>query len=205
MEINSLAALPEHLQIVLVSGYVGYITAYAGYRNKERKDELLYGILVFGLFGYIFYDFTRASYGHVFMPAVGAMLVSFLSAIFWRKYGRRLLCGLLHKAAISNEDGIKTVWERVIQDTTIYPTQLVVHLKDGSRLECDEVQAFSDAPIPRFYADNEGGIALYVNKRTAPDGSVKEMASVRDPDWGDRITYVPKEEIARIAVRFKGK
>lgn len=205
MELKDIASLPEQLQVILASGYLGYSIAYAGFRENERKDDVLYGILAFGMFGYIFYDATRKMFSALWVPGLGALLVSVLVAIFWRKYGRRWFNSLMHKAAISNEDGIKTTWARIIQDTTIAPSQLVVQLKDGSVLECDDVQSFHDAPVPLYYVDSEGSIAFYVTRKTLPNGEVKDLNHTRHTEWGDKITYVPKDQILSAAIRFLKK
>lgn len=205
MEFKDIMSLPEQLQVILVSGYLGYSIAYSGFRDNERKDEMFYGILSFGIFGYIFYDFTRKAYLSFWFPGLGALLVSVLVALFWRKYGRRSFNTVMHKAAISNEDGIKTVWTKIVQDTNIAPTQLVVQLKDGSIIECDEVQSFGDAPIPRYYTDNDGNIALYGTSKISASGETIKCQYTRDAKWGDRITYIPKEQIASISIRFLKK
>ncbi len=197
--------LPEHLQIIIVSGYLGHVVANSGYRDNERKDELLYGILVFGLFGYMAFDLSRGLSQHIILPGLIALATSIVVAIVWRKYLWDLLHKLLHKAAISNEDNIKGVWTGIIQNTKIAPTQIVVALKSGAVFECDDVQQFKDSPIPLYYSDNNGNIAIYVTKRTSPDGQEVEVKATQNPDWGDRITYIPAEEISNIDIRFLKK
>jgi hypothetical protein len=205
VELKDFASLPEQLQVILVSGYLGYSIAHAGFRDNERKDDVLYGILSFGIFGYIFYDFTRKAYATFLLPGLGALLVSVFVALFWRKYGRRTFNAVLHKSAISNEDGIKTTWARLIQDTTIAPSQLVVLLKDGSVIECDDVQSFGNAPVPLYYTDAEGSIAFYVTRKISATGEVKELQHTRNTEWGDKITYVSKDQISSISIRFLKK
>lgn len=202
MELKDFASLPEQLQIILVSGYLGYSIAHAGFRDNERKEDVFYGILSFGIFGYIFYDFTRSAHSSFLWPGLGALTVSVFVALFWRKYGKRWFNRILHKAAISNEDGIKTTWSRIIQDTTIAPSQLVVQLKDGNIIECDDVQSFVSAPIPLYYTDSDGNIAFYATRKIAPSGDVKELQYTRDANYGDKITYIPKDQIASISIRF---
>lgn len=205
MEFKELASLPEQLQVIMVSGYLGYSIAHAGFRDNERKEDVLYGILSFGIFGYIFYDLTRSAYSSFLWPGLGALLLSVFIAMFWRKYGKCWFNKILHKAAISNEDGIKTTWTRIIQDTTIAPSQLVVYLKDGCVVECDEVQSFGDAPIPLYYTDAETNIALYATRQTMANGEVKEFKHTRDATWGDKIRYIPKDQISSISIRFLKK
>ncbi len=202
MEIKDLTSLPEQLQVVFVSGYLGYCIAYAGYRENERTQDVLYGVLAFGIFGYVFYDVTRKYFVSFLIPGLGALVVSVLVAMLWRKYGKRWFNCVLHKAAISNEDGIRTTWTRIIQDTTIAPRQIVVYLKDGTVLECDDVQSFGEAPIPLYYTDSEGNIALYVTTKTVKDCEPKEVEHVRH-DWGDKLTYIPKDQVASVQIRFQ--
>lgn len=202
MELKDFASLPEQLQVILVSGYLGYSIAYAGFRENERKEDVFYGVLSFGIFGYIFYDFTRKAHSSFLWPGLGALLVSVLIALFWRKYGRRWFNATLHKAAISNEDGIKTVWSRITQDTAIAPSQLVVQLKDGSVVECDDVQSFSNAPIPRYYTDSDGNVAFYATRKISATGEEKILQHTRHADYGDKITYIPKDQIASISIRL---
>lgn len=202
MELKDIASLPEQIQVIIVSGYLGYSIAYAGFRDNERKDDVVYGIFSFGIFGYIFYDYTRTAYLSFLFPGLGALLISVLVAIFWRKYGRRGFNAALHRAAISNEDGIKTAWSRIIQDTTIVPRQIVVQMKDGSKYSCDDVQAFRTAPIPLFYTDSEGNLAIYVTQKTTTGGIETSVDAVHHDTWGDRITFIPAKDIANVDLRF---
>ena len=203
-EIGSLANLPEHIQIVIATGYIGHSIARSGLRDKERKDELLYGIIVFGLIGYIAYDLFKSKFTHFLVPAIVATIVVIFFACVWRKYGRNW-SKLLHGAGVLNEDGTNSVWVGLTQSTHIGPTQISVLLNDGTTLECNDVQSFSDAPFPRYYTDNEGNIGFYVTKVKQPDGTIKEKPTVRDKGWGDRLTYVPSTEISRVMIRFKSK
>jgi hypothetical protein len=46
-----------------------------------------------------------------------------------------------------------------------------------------------------------GDVALYLTHEEAADGKVKTLATVRDPGYGDRITYVPASHVKRITIR----
>ncbi|MCI5120982.1 MAG: hypothetical protein D3908_07315 [Candidatus Electrothrix sp. AUS4] len=204
-QIESLLNLPEYIQIVIATGYIGHSIAKAGFRDKERKDELLYSIMVYGLFGYAVYH-TADSNGFCFLAsALFAIISVVVAAIFWRKTGSRIFNKILHNAAISNEDGTPDVWTGIIQCTHAGPTQVVVVLKDGTELSCNDVQSFRNASFPKYYTDNAGNIAFYVTSIKKNDGTVKEMPSVRDSQWGDRLTYIPASEISRVMIRFKNK
>lgn len=202
MDIHSLSQIPENIQIILASGYIGHCLAKSGYRGKERKDQLFYGIMVFGLIGYTVFLQAQTILWSFGLSAACSVVISILSGVFWRKFGKKCLDRFLHWAAISNEDGIPTTWARLTEDTDIALTQVSVSLKNGSRLNCDDVSEFADMPVPAFYSDDDGNLALYVTSRTEKDGTITEMEHITDPDYGSRITFVPKEEIARVAFRY---
>jgi hypothetical protein len=206
METNIFTTLPEHIQIALATGYLGYSIARAGYRKNERKDDVLYGILVYGLVGYMCYDFVRPLATHFFLPAVAASVATAATALIWRKKLSAVWYKFLHTSAISNEDNIPDVWSGIIQRTDVAPTQVSVHMKNGTTLKCHNVPKFRNAPFPFYYADSEGNIAIYATHKQAPsDSEIRELPNVRDTTWGDRLTYVPKEEISYITVRLKKK
>ena len=202
MELKDLATLPEQLQVIFVSGYLGYSIAYSGFRENERKEDLFYGVLSFGIFGFAIYDLSSPYFESFAIPGLLALLTSVGVAMLWRKYVKRWFFKMLHKAAISNEDGIPTVWSRITQDTTIAPRQLTVELKDGSKYICDDVDSFATAPIPMYYTDSAGNIAMHVTHKAKKDEAETPVAAVRHDSWGDRITYIPAKDIATIDFRF---
>lgn len=197
--------IPQYIQIVIVTGYIGFRIARSGLRERERKDELLYGILVYGLIGYIIYDLCMPFYKYVLVPAIVSTATTILVAIFWRKYGSNFWNDAMHKLQVSNEDGTPDVWSGITQCTSSGPTQVEIILKDGTSLACNDVQSFSDAPFPRYYTDNFGNMAIYVTHKKNPNSDKKEQKTVRDAEWGDRITYVPSQCIERVLFRFKHK
>lgn len=203
--VESLLTLPEYIQIVIATGYIGYSVAKSGLRDKERKDELLYGVIVYGLFGYIAYDLFKSHFTYFFFPAIFATVFSVMIACLWRKFGKPLSNFFLQKAGVLNEDGTPSVWVGLTQATHVGPTQMSVRLKDGSILNCDDVQSFRNAPFPKYYTDNDMNIALYVTSSKSPDGVKEDHPTVRDETWGDRLTYVPASEISRVQVRIKKK
>ncbi|ADW16393.1 hypothetical protein Despr_0204 [Desulfobulbus propionicus DSM 2032] len=204
-DIENLLNLPEYIQIVIATGYIGHSIARSGLRDKERKDELLYGIIVFGLFGYVAFDLVKPFFSYFLIPAIIAVVSVVVISCLWRKVGKPLTNTIFQNAGVLNEDGIPNVWTGITQCTHAGPTQVKVLLKDGSALICNNVQSFGDAAFPKYYTDNDGNIALYVTSIRKTDGTTKEMTTVRDADWGDRLTYVPASEISRVMIRFKKK
>lgn len=206
MDANIFTTLPEHIQITLATGYLGYSIAQSGYRKNERKDDMLYSILVYGLVGYMCYDLVRPFAAHFFLPAVAASVATSVTALIWRKKLRGLWYKFLHLSAISNEDNIPDVWSGIIQRTDVAPSQVTVFLKNGAVMKCDNISDFNDAPFPRYYTDTDGNFALYVTRDKQPsDTEMKDCPNVRDPHWGDRLTFIPKDEISHISIRFVKK
>gem|GEM_PF-3600798 len=205
MNIESLWQLPEYIQIVLVTGYIGHSVAKAGYRSGERKDELFYGVMVFGLIGYVFFMLSQSAYDVFVISVIISVSVTMMSAMIWRKSLKRQVDRFFNWAGVSNEDGIPTVLSRLTQDTGIAMTQISVHLKNGSCLECDDVQAFRGMAVPLCYTDDNGNIALYVTGKKDSEGVYTCMDEISDASMGDRITYIPKEEVSRVAFRFLRK
>ncbi len=197
--------LPQYIQVIIATGYIGYIIARRGFRDQERKDELFYGVMVFGLIGYgaVFFMVSR-DFGFLLAVTAGFVAV-IIAAVLWRKVISRLINRILHVYGVSNEDGTPSVWVGLMQNTSIIPTQISLKLKNGERLECEDVRAFNNASIPRFYADNEGNIALYVTHRRKKDGEKTETKSVSKEGWGDRLTYVKNDMIETVSIRYKKK
>jgi hypothetical protein len=80
-----------------------------------------------------------------------------------------------------------------------------VLLDDGSWLSCQNAVDFNNAPFGPFQLGPNGDIALYVTDISSPDGVDKPQLTLRDPAFGDRITYVPAARIKRITVRYLRK
>lgn len=128
-----------------------------------------------------------------FIPAlIISLVVVMVIAVLWRKVLRGLVNKVLHDSRIANEDGMPSVWVGLMQNTKIVPTQLSVKLTTGERLSCRDVQAFGNASVPRFYADNDGNIALYVTDKIKKDGTKVTRDDVVLEGWGERLTFVKK-------------
>ena len=201
--LENIIDLPVYIQVVIATGYIGYSLAKRGLRDKERKDELFYGIMVFGLIGYSVMSFLVGK-EIAFIPAIAiSLVITVIIAILWRKVLRDLVNKILHDSRIANEDGSPSVWIGLMQNTKIIPTQLSIKLINGERLSCRDVQAFGNAPVPRFYADNDGNIALYVTDKIKKDGSKAKRDDVFVEGWGERLTFVKKEMIESVSIRYK--
>lgn len=194
---------PMHIQVALASGYVGYSLARRGLRERERTADVWLCVLAFGLVGLVGWDAAGRVGEALAWKAAAAVLASAASGALWRRWGRRRLTLALGAAGISRENELGQSWQRIIQDTSMAPTELRVTLKDGTVLKCYDVQSFGDAALSRGTFDNDGNVALYVTDVIASDGTEREANDVRDPVYGDLLTYVPREEILHVGIRLK--
>ncbi len=201
-DIQNFFNLSESLQLVIASGYIGYIISQFGYRKNERGDEFFYGMITFGLLGTMFFHIWASLFPGFPLPAFLSILCVIVLALLWRKWLRRCFFAVLHLAKITNDDGISTVWSRITQDTEMAPTQVMVEMSDGSAYFCENVSAFDDALIPRYYTDDDGNIAMYVTKYINTRGETEPCKNVRDEHWGDMVTYIPKDMIKSVNFRF---
>ncbi|MEW5248698.1 hypothetical protein [Microbulbifer discodermiae] len=181
--------------------------ARQGFREGERKDELLYGILVYGLIGWlVFYYVLNLRSGSYILASLAAALSCWVTGLLWRGWGQRWYFELLYRAGLTTDNGQGALWNRLQQDTRISPTQVVVTLLDGTKLSCDSVQEFDDAAVPLYETDRAGNIALYVNLKKKPDWEDwKAVESVRSSSWGDNLTYIPSREVRHVEVRYLKK
>lgn len=62
---------------------------------------------------------------------------------------------------------------------------------------------FENAPFGPVYLGTRGDIALYVTRVKKKGEDARSQDTVRNPDFGDRITYVPASRIRRVTMRFK--
>jgi hypothetical protein len=80
-------------------------------------------------------------------------------------------------------------------------TQIAVRLDDDTWLRCDDLRQFEHAPFAPYVLGPSGDVALYLTHEETPDGKLKPQSTVCDPDYGDRITYVPASRIKQIVIR----
>ncbi|MEM0954963.1 MAG: hypothetical protein AAGI24_12550 [Pseudomonadota bacterium] len=201
MEIKDLLELPVYLQLMLVSGYVGYSTTRRGQADKQRADQVLYGVLVFGFIGSFAYDFAE-SRGLPFWWGVAASVgASWIAGVVWTLKLRNYYFLLLHRARVTNADDYDSTWDKLSLDTSIAFTQVVVYKKDGSAYSCEKLPDYDRAPIPRFQTDKTGAIALYAEFKKRPDSDDWEEQDVNGDEWGTLLTYIPGSEVAEIRLR----
>ena len=193
-------ALPFALQVALGSGYLAYLIAYAGLRDKHSQTEVIFRAVAFGLVA------TAVLTGLGNSCAV-APFVAFIATIvvgaFWRLVGREWARRVLRATDVSLTDDTPTAWLSITAiRTDLRPSQIVVDLNDGRTLMCDDTTQFSDAPHGPCVFGLQGDIAFYVTSERRKDGEWFDHCGVVDSSWGAKLTYVPAAAIGRVEMRF---
>ena len=196
---QDLLTLPFAIQVALSSGYLAYLVAFAGLRSHHTTTDMLFRVFVFSSLGTaIFYLLPNDP----ILAAALATLVSLVLALFWRKYGNRASKFILRKLQVSWSDDVPSAWLSITAERTdLRPSQIVVQLRDGRLLMCEDTRKFANAPFGPCMFGLEGSVAMYVTAEMRPNGEWIEQKDVIHPHEGARITHIPASEIARSEIR----
>lgn len=204
MPATELLELPWQVQFTLASGFAAYALAYAGIRAHHKTIEIAFGTLVFSLATTgVFWTLVDKN----FVVPPGAMVIAFfvtlLVGLIWRKFGRRIVRGVLRASHVSHADDDPSAWGALFDGAEFNVSQIAVRLDDGTWLRCDDTSPFADAPFGPCILGGAGDVLMYLTEEQSSDGSVKEMKSVKSVKYGDRITYIPAGRISSINIRHK--
>lgn len=201
MGIDKVVMLPLYIQIMLGCGYLGYLIARQGFRRNEQVADQVLGVIAFGLPAlpawFSVLDVTQS----VMLAALGALVFCVLFALLWRVWLGDAWFAFTHDRQISNDDGRGNIWDTLIQDTQLYPTQITIYLKGGERLRCADTFEIKDTAInaPVLF-DGAGNVAFFATEEWL-EGQWKPIEEVQHA-WGDRLTYIPAAEIVRADIRY---
>jgi len=197
-----LLALPWKIQIALVAGYAGYMLAYLGLRNNHTASDVFFKTILFSLIASAALSLKWIT--SPFHQSSVAILATILAGLIWNKWARHLYDHALRKFGI-NYDDYPTAWLTITHDQTHYYTQISVLLEDGTWLECRQLAEFKNAPLGPAVFGPDGDVGLYITHIKKVGDEAKELNTTVDGHYGMRMTYIPKERIARINVRKKLK
>lgn len=199
MTVSTLLSLPLGIQIALGSGCAAYFVAYSGIRDRHRTIDIAFITLVFSLASSATFALT-SSWGWIEKGFV-AFICPVVIALIWRKWGRNALRALLRASNISWSDDDPSALATLSSNSRFRVSQVAVLLDDGTWLSCDDTRQFNDAPYgPCLFGPN-GDVALYLTHEEPPGEEARDMQTTRNPDYGDRITYIPAARIRRITLR----
>ena len=57
-------------------------------------------------------------------------------------------------------------------------------------------------PMGPYVLGWTGDALLYVDQSISADGNVKIVEDAFDDNWGNLLTYIPKDEIRKISIRY---
>jgi hypothetical protein len=126
-----------------------------------------------------------------------------LAAAFWRKWGCVWWQALLRKWNISHSDNTASALGGLRLRTNAELTGVAVLLNDGSWLTCDDTSVFTKCVYPPFTVGENGDVLMYISSKTDSSGAETALSSTLSEDFGDRLTYIPVDRIARINMRFR--
>lgn len=122
--------------------------------------------------------------------------------LFWRRRGIDLLTSLLRGPDTTWSDDSPSEWVR-LQANSSYPvSQISVLLTDGTWLHCDDTAVFNGAPWAPYVLGTSGDVLMYTSSVKPKDGADRPQLTTLDR-MGDRITYIPAAQIARITLRHQ--
>lgn len=198
---NQFFDLSLSIQVALGAGYLGYVTAYAGFRRDHRVEDVLFISLAFAAVAMLTFGFVEQSQG-VFAAALLAFGSSLALAALWRKWGRRAWLWATTNAGIHRDDGSHDAWSQIVQ-TDLQIGQVSVHMKDGRVLYLSDRRKYENSPWKGLYLGGNGAVVMVVEKEKDVDGLITERNGIADPEWGTRLTYLPASEIQRVNIRMK--
>jgi len=188
------------IQVALASGYLAYITAYAGLRRGHATQDAIFISLVFSVVALLCFELIPIE--PAYLRAAMASASALVSGIFWRKIGRPFWLWLMQKTGVHREDGVHAPWDVLVQ-TDRKVGQISVHLKNGRVLYLHDRREFLGSPWEGLYLGGDGSVIMAVESEELPDGTEEIREAVRDDAWGTRMTYIPASEIARVNIRIK--
>jgi hypothetical protein len=191
-------------QVILVSGYIGYVVAYSGRRSSHKAIDYAAIPLCFGLIGLLGFSQTllKIPVGNEYRDVIASLVALFSSvvvALVWRAKLASLVRQFLRFLKADQDDGFPTAWQTITQEPGLNYSQVFVTLKSGRCLESYQLAPYNSLPNGPVVLGPDGSIALYVNAITEK-GERREISTISDYD-GHRITYIPAEQIVEVDFR----
>jgi hypothetical protein len=200
-EIATLLSLPFDTLFVVAVGYLGFRAAYIGRGAGNNAIDTLFLSAVFGLIAkatVVGLTTWPVSNGIAY-PA--SILVTLSLAYAWRGFAQELVFKLLRWLRINDHDGFSNVWQSMLARPLPVVSQVVVRLKSGRHVMCDNTVLYQDYPLGPVLFGEDGSVALYVTHvRTDPVEGWVEQSPVID-GWGNSMTFIRADEISDVSVR----
>lgn len=197
--IVELLNLPFGTLVVLGSGYIGYRLAYIGHDGPHGPADVVFISLSFAALAKAVMLIHGGSHILASIPAFAAV---FLSALLWRLVLSPFFQERFRSSGMIDHDRGRNVWESMLMRTHLnVPTQVIVTLKNGRQLMCDDTQDFVSEPLGPCLFGPDGSVSLYVTAITSKDLTEWENADASDDGCGSAMTFIPAGEIERVRIR----
>jgi len=196
-----LLSLPWEVQVALAGGYAAYAIANVGARAHHRTIDVAFATLVFGLLatGILV---LAAGWGWTPISAgIAAFIGALTGGVIWRKWGRDLLRATLRTLNVTWTDDDPSALASLSMNARFPVSQICVLLDDGTWLRCDNTAKFNDAPYGPVLIGPNGDVAFYLTHIEEKGSEARELKTVRDGYYGDRIAYIPSSRIQRLTLR----
>lgn len=190
-------------------GYVAYYIANVGIRDHHKPADVTFSILVFAFVAAFAFYFSRWMVGLSLVASSGiAFFFAMVVGALWRSVGKPRFERVLRVAQISHADDIPSAWMALHGERRV-ARQLVVQLKDGTWLMCDDLSKFRDSPNGPCVLGAKGDILMYVTDKLTETQRKRGADFVQvshpiDQEWGHEITYIPVDQIVRVDFRRMG-
>jgi hypothetical protein len=198
--LQDLTALPWHLQLVLGAGYCAYLIAYVGLRRNHRPMDTLFAAMSFGLIAATLLYLAR---GTAILPQAAIAFGGTIAAgVIWRAFLRDGVRALLRSVSYSWADESASAWDCLQENSRFRPTQLTVETDDGWCFHCSDAARVKDLPFGPFVLGTSGDVLMYADRSEPPGAEACDVPGAFDGAWGNQVTYLPKERVRRVAIRF---
>ncbi|MDO6586825.1 hypothetical protein Q4543_15030 [Salipiger sp. 1_MG-2023] len=188
------------LQAALAAGYLGYVTAYAGFRRDHAATDAVFISLAFASLAMLAFVLLER-FGLV-ASFIAAFVTSLLSAGLWRKWGRKGWLWCVGSVGVHRDDGAHGAWSGIVQ-TDRRVGQVSVHTVGGRVLYMNDRSKYHDAPWGGLYLGGDGSVVMVVEEEELSDGREEERTGINDELMGTRMTYIPASHVARVNIRMK--
>lgn len=191
-----LTSAPIQMQIAAGIGFLSYLVATAGLRERHRPVEITGWTLAFSAVFLATLPVMQAAVSERWSMWISAG-VPIMIAGLWRYRGHRLASWVGAKLKISRAMQYPSV-ESWIADHHPRITQIGVVLKDGTEISCMNADEHWDGEFKASMLFAPDGIALHADTIVRPGKEPKKYTyqHLHDANWGSRITVIPKDQIA---------
>ncbi|MCP1728789.1 hypothetical protein ABIF38_008893 [Bradyrhizobium japonicum] len=192
--------------LLVACGYVAYYIANVGIRDHHKPADVTFSILVFAFVSaFAFYSGRWVLNLSLVVSSGITFLFALAAGASWRVLGRPRFERMLRATRISHSDDLPSAWMALHGERCV-ATQLVVQLKDGTWLMCDNLSRFQASPNGPCVLGAKGDILMYVTDKLTDKQSKRGVGFVPvadpiDASWGHEITYIPADQIARVDLR----